>query len=324
MARPNLPSEPNKPFFTIPLKGSPQRGKPSAHDHFEAWSGRLEVEVEVVSEYLYVGSGLIELDEQERAYYVFARRNGQLVIPATSIKGAIRSIVEAISNSCVSQFGRKENVRSKSHQSRECKTPDQFCPACRLFGITGYRGRIHFADATLINEVESKIVKIADLWPPHIAKERKFYQAKTFQSKANQKPEKNHRFLEAVSKGTRLKTTLFFENVSSAEVGLVVRAMGLMPSLKQDNKVVRAFPVKLGGAKPRCLGATYFHPKHIFVLPTSAPGLFQALSTGGQRQETTPRLLEWLADETLLDTIAWERFKKEAKLQPESCPEGMY
>ncbi|MFN3929342.1 MAG: RAMP superfamily CRISPR-associated protein, partial [Thermoflexus sp.] len=108
-------------------------------------SGRLELEIEVRSDYLYVGSGQIELFNnrgREQAYYAFARRDGQLIIPGTSIKGAVRSVVEAISNSCVKLITSRERL-PPSHQPCD---EDALCPACRLFGVTGYRGRAHFAD----------------------------------------------------------------------------------------------------------------------------------------------------------------------------------
>lgn len=316
-----------KPFYWISLKGQPRRVTPTFHESFQHLNGRLELEVEVLSEYLYIGSGAILLEPQKGAYYAFARCNEQLVIPGTGIKGPVRSIVEAISNSCVRQTGRRENLKSHracadvKHRQEAGAT---LCPACRLFGTTGYRGRVHFTDAVPVDRVQTRIVKIADLWPPRQSKGRKFYETKTFRVLENQQPERNHRFLEAVPEETHFATMLFFENVSAAEIGLVIRALGLDRHPEQPERVVSAFPVKIGGAKPRCLGAVRFHPKQLFLLPHAAEGLFQALARGGESRPVEQTIVEWLRDETLLDREAWRQLRQHAQERQDPCPKDLY
>jgi hypothetical protein len=113
-----MPRNPNaepKPFVLIDIPSySPERKPATTHEKFAGLTGRLELTFTVVSEYLFVGSGAYEFDPNARGdrpdvWYTFYRRNGQLCVPGTSIKGAIRAIVEAISNSCVSQFDAPES-----------------------------------------------------------------------------------------------------------------------------------------------------------------------------------------------------------------------
>ncbi len=311
-----------KPFFWIPLQGAPQREEPTPHLRFIDLSGRMELEIEVRSDYLYVGSGQLELQTiggREQAYYAFARRGDQLIIPGTSIKGAVRSVVEAISNSCVKVHARGERVRS-SHQA--CRDEDSLCPACRLFGTTGYRGRVHFVDAVPAGEIRPEIIRIADLWPPRQARGRKFYYSKKFR-KLDLQPARNHRFLEAVPKGTRFRTALHFENVSPAEMGLLLHAMGLDRSAQDPGKIVYAFPIKLGGAKPRCLGSVRFIPRALWLIQPGS-GFLSALM-GDWQAPITENLLAWLSDESLLDPQAWERFRREASPRMEEfCPQEVY
>ncbi len=323
MARQKAPIEP-KPFFWIELdrEKKPEKSSPPAHDRFNDWSGRLELEIEVVSEYLYVGSGefeLFTLEGREQAYYAFARCNGQLVIPGMGIKGAVRSVVEAISNSCVRQTARGERV-PRSHEA--CKDEKSLCPACRLFGTTGYRGRVHFADAEPVGEVTTDKIKIADLWPPRQTKGRKFYQAKPFQ-RLDMQPEKSHRFIEVVPKDSRFRTTLYFENTTNAEMGLLMRAIGLDRSQQDPTKIVFAFPIKLGGAKPRCLGAVRLKPVRLYLI-TPSSNLLAALSAGGKQTPISDTLRTWLADTSLLDEKAWAEFREKAKSQNEPCPREVY
>lgn len=332
MAGQGPPPEP-KPFFWIPLGDAPKRKAPPDHSRFTGWSGRLNLEIEVRSEYLYVGSGdfgLVKEAEREPAYYTFARCNGQLVIPGTSIKGAVRSVLEALSNSCVRQSGRRERLPRGRQDHQACEDERSLCPACRLFGTTGYRGRVHFSDATPVGQVKSKVIKIADLWPPRQTKGRKFYQSKGFPrpADADMKPQKSHRFIEAVPKGARFATTLYFENLSTAEMGLLIHSLGMEPRRKETFgklTVVFAFPVKIGGAKPRCLGSVYFRPKGTRLWRAEGTDLMAALRQGGVAPKSLlAQLLEWLSDDALLDRKAWETFLKEAKPQQGTCPKEVY
>ncbi len=330
-------SEPEpKPFFWVLLDESPQKTRPVFHEKFEGWTGRLVWEIEVLSDYLYVGSGNLDLvrlpDGREQARYAFARRDGQLVIPATSIKGAVRAVFEAITNSCVSQRNRRERPLSTAHMAcglvRKGKEEKaRLCPACRVFGTTGYRGRVHFSDAVPVGEVRTETIKIADLWPPRqVRKARKFYQTKAFQ-KQDLHPRKNTRFLEVVPKGSRFRTTLYFENLSGAEMGALMRALGLGLHSSKPNTIVYAFPLKLGGAKPRCLGSVRFHPRGVFIQTspsTDADDLWQRFlqsAPGGVKN----LLLQWLQSEALLDEEAWHQFRAEAQPQTdEACPREVY
>lgn len=322
-----------KPFFWIDLRGKagPSKAELTFHDRFQCWNGRMALEIEVLSDYLYVGSGNIDLfplKGGEQARYAFARRNGQLVIHGTGIKGAVRSVVEAISDSCVPQVAHTESS-PRTHSpcggvKRGQESQVTLCPACRLFGTTGYRGRVHFCDAVPAGDVQTATIKIADLWPPRNVKGRKFYQTKAFQPQ-DMRPQKNYRFLEVVPKGTRFKVTLFFENATPSEMGLLMRGLGFDLHPEEEGSVVYAFPIKIGGAKPRCLGSVRFRPEKIQTLPASGGDLFHALLTGSESQSIEDQLIEWLADTVLLDQQAWEEFREKARPQIEAaCPKEVY
>ncbi len=325
-----------KPFFWVSLDKPSQKIRPMFHEKFDGWTGRLIWEIEVFSDYLYVGSGNLDLvrlpNGREQARYAFARRGGQLVIPATSIKGAVRAVFEVITNSCVSQRHRREHSPSTAHMAcglvRKGKEERaQLCPACRVFGTTGYRGRVHFSDALPVGDVRTETVKISDLWPPRqVRKARKFYQTKAFQ-KQDLRPRKNTRFLEVVPKESRFRTTLYFENLSDAEMGALMRALGLDIDSSKPDAVVYAFRLKLGGAKPRCLGSVRFHPRGRFIQTspsTDADGLWQRFLQSAP--ETLKDLfLQWLQSKELLDAEAWQQFCTKARPKTdEACPREVY
>jgi CRISPR/Cas system CSM-associated protein Csm3 (group 7 of RAMP superfamily) len=323
-----------KPFFWVTLDKAkpPERRTLQLHERFSGLSGRMVFQIEVLSQYLYVGSGILDLftppgEKQEYAYYAFARRNGQLVIPGTGIKGAVRGVYEALTNSCVSQRGRDERMPGSHQACQGIKKGEEqrasLCPACRLFGVTGYRGRVHFADATPTDQIQTTCIKISDLWPPRQSKGRKFYQSKRFHG-LDMRPAKSHRYLEVVPKGSRFETTLVFENLEEAEMGALLRALGLGPSLQKPNSVIYAFPIKLGGAKPRCLGSVRFVPRAIYLVDATDP--LGSLVQGGRRPDgLTAQLRQWLDNVgNLLDQTVWERFLQEAKPQNELCPVEVY
>jgi len=317
------------PFFWIPLEKAPQRDIPVFHEAFRGWTGWLDLEIEVYSEYLYVGSGQIELaplpNGQEQARYAFTRRDGKLVIPGTSIKGAVRAVFEAITNSCVSQRGWRERLQFAPHQAcglvRKGKEQQaRLCPACRMFGTTGYRGRVYFSDAKPVDEIETTTIKISELWPPKRTQGRKFYETKSFQ-KQDFWPKRNTRFLEVLPKGVKFRTALRFENLGEAELGALIRALGIDFG---SNQAVNIFPVKLGGAKPRCLGSVYFHPTQVTVVASPHQSWIQGLLQF-EEEDPVQYLTKWLADTSLLDREAWKKFREKAKPRTdEACPREVY
>lgn len=323
-----------KPYFHVPIAGEKALGQPPWHDRFDEWTGRLELEVEVRSGYLHVGSGLLGLTPDGKAYSAFARRDGQLVIPGTSIKGAVRSVVEAISRSCVSQARRDEEVPSRATACNKAPRRNQvaigtLCPACRLFGTTSYRGRVFFTDAVALGPVEPKPVKVGNLWPPRqAAGDRKFYRVGVFHEDENAL-QRDYRYVEAVPRGTRFLTALVFESATTEEMGLLVRALGIDTHPQDQSSVGFVFLPKLGGAKPRCLGAVRFWPRRtglrVLLAPSDRPGdLLRALYNGGQPRPLVPTLRTWLERDDLVDRKAWSEFKEKAKADAEPCPQELY
>ncbi len=335
------PPEP-KPFFWIPLRGTPERKQPVFHERFSGWTGWLTLDIEVFSDYLYVGSGqidLVRINGREQARYTFTRRDGQLVIPATSIKGAVRSVFEAITNSCVRIVAKATRSRGKIIKPDErpwfqkggqyeswaaCSSTSNLCPACRVFGTTEYRGRVYFTDAEPVEAIRTATIKISDLWPPRRTQGRKFYETKKFQSQ-DLTPRRNTRFIEVVPKGSLFRTRLRFENMSESELGALLRAMGIIPKENDPDSVVLGFPVKLGGAKPRCLGSVYFRPRAVRIVTSPQQSWLEGLIQPEEEGEWRDHLSAWLQDTSLLDLEAWKTFREAAQPKTDrTCPREVY
>lgn len=140
----------------------------------------------------------------------------------------------------------------------------------------------------------------------------------------NNETERNHRFLEVVPKDSVFATRIFFENTTPGEMGLLIRAIGVdFPDEGSDTPRYRV-PVKIGGAKPRCLGAVRFVVKGIRHLPNSREDFFSALAEGGKSASIIKTVQEWLRDESLIDEESWLRFREYAKPMDEPCPKELY
>jgi len=357
-----MPRSPNvepKPFVLVPIPSEgPKRQPPVTHERFFDLTGHLGLTFTVVSEYLFVGSGAYDFDPNARGdrpdvWYTFYRRNDQMCVPGTSIKGAVRAIVEAISNSCVSQTRRKrsseEQVRSSSH--RPCQFKDitsSLCPACRLFGTTGYRGRVHFSDFLPRGEVtKGEIVKIGELWEPKKcdSTKRRFYGQKSFQRAGDLRPTSGFRFVEAVRKETEFQGTLVFENLKEAELGLLFHALGwaveegsALDSRKaaagsaqntrgEQGKVITAFYPKIGGAKPRCFGSVQFNYQtaRLRLWHGNLAGLLASQELiGNNVTRFFSRCIQESKKGGFLHSESWETLVKECRLRNETCPKGVY
>jgi CRISPR/Cas system CSM-associated protein Csm3 (group 7 of RAMP superfamily) len=80
------------------------------------------------------------------------------VIPGSSLKGVIRSVAEAVSESCIGVSGElfhKEGIDAVYRGALSpafvtCKEPAALCPACRLFGMVSrkshFRSKVAFSD----------------------------------------------------------------------------------------------------------------------------------------------------------------------------------
>ena len=251
-----------KPFLFVAVKKDtcPDRrllDEKDLHDRIvhDRITARFELELEVVSDYLFVGSGGWEVTKDGRAYRTFYRRNDQICVPATSIKGAVRAVYEAITNSCVSQIDPKDKKKPpKGHLKCKFKRGNEpLCPACRLFGTTGYAGRIRFSDALPVGGTIRAIVQVYDLFKPKPDKweGRKFY-AHGRASIVDGPPQRSHHFVEAVVGNTEFQTKITIFNAGDTELAALFVSIGLL-----DLNGKRIMP-KIGGAKPRCFGTVRF------------------------------------------------------------------
>lgn len=247
-----------KPFEYIAFADRIEKASPAGHQRYDPnlLTGYLKGEIIVLTP-LHVASGGIELTERAAPKFAkqfplikaFVRSSGVRVIPGSTLKGAVRSVVEAITPSTVGKVDRRTAVPRGLEEPRRINKdqPPQsnpLSPADRMFGVMDYLGPVQFSDAPQIGDAVV-LVEHPSLFAPRMqapAKGRKFYK--------HGRPAKGNVPTEAVPpNGGRFAWRCDFSNLSEAELGVILIALGLgEPKLH----------LKIGGGKPACYGSVLF------------------------------------------------------------------
>jgi CRISPR/Cas system CSM-associated protein Csm3 (group 7 of RAMP superfamily) len=253
-----------KPYDFVPFpKGRPDRKKGAGQDKLDArlLSGTLELTLHTLTP-VHVGLGysdFIKAGDQEYLAALQASKpvreadavRRRYLIPGSSIKGAVRSLVEAITRSCIRITQGKHRPYIPQGYGG-CMSVDDLCIACRLFGAQDYQGHVSFEDAVA---PKGSLVLLGTplLWtparggrglPPRYlqgiqARGRKFYR--------HARPPSGVDPRACIKSGAELPLRIHFLNLSEAELGVLLTALGQHP----DHR----FPIKLGGGKPVGLGS---------------------------------------------------------------------
>jgi hypothetical protein len=264
-----------KPYDFVPFpKERPDREKGAGQDKLDArlLSGTLELTLHTLTP-VHVGLGYSDFIKAGNQEYLAAlqaskpiREEGttrrRYLIPGSSIKGAVRSIVEAITRSCIRiTQGRHRPYIPQGYGG--CMSVNDLCIACRLFGAQDYQGHVSFEDAVA---PKGSLVLLGTplLWtparggrglPPRYlerdrAKGRKFYR--------HARPPSGVDPRACIKSGAELPLRIHFLNLSEAELGVLLTALGLHPD--------HPFPIKLGGGKPVGLGSVQIILNRITLL----------------------------------------------------------
>jgi hypothetical protein len=264
-----------KPYDFVPFpKERPDRKKGAGQDKLDArlLSGTLELTLRTLTP-VHVGLGYSDFTKAGNQEYLAALQASKPVreadavrrrylIPGSSIKGTVRSLVEAITRSCIRiTQGRHRPYIPQGYGG--CMSVNDLCIACRLFGAQDYQGHVSFEDAVA---PKGSLVLLGTplLWTParggrglpprylqgNQARGRKFY--------AHARPPSGADPRACIKSDAELPLRIHFLNLSEAELGILLTALGLHPS--------HPFPIKLGGGKPVGLGSVQVICQRITLL----------------------------------------------------------
>ena len=253
------------PYNFVPLKSKePDRslgytGKLRFKD--DHYSGKIECTLKALSP-------LISLDQSQKEVKKQFLRNSRKtpILQGASIKGMIRSVYEAITDSCLT-FAATDGTSGKgkipyryadlgNYLSSKCNRLEALCPSCRLFGaIKGdtlnCQGKVAFSDAVLIEGELSKqpccLKEPSSPKPHHYAiygkgghqgspiAGRKFYyhQGKTPSFSVKETPSIKRSIIinEYAPVGSVFSFQIYGENLTKEELGKLLLAIELLDGL---------------------------------------------------------------------------------------------
>lgn len=273
-----------KPFGFVPLPRRVHRKSPTGHQRYHTghFTGQIHATIQALSP-IHIGSGVIDLGRDVELIKTAVRTKDNVVIPGSSLKGAIRSVAEAISESCVCKVSRRIR-RDVPRDFAECRRKERLCVACRMFGAMGFQANIAIQDAP---KTDGQIVtmSVPELFAPGRYQRRmqgipgrKFYMHG--EVAAGDTP------VEACAVGSKFRFVAQVDNLTLAEWGLFFTALG--------HHHEHPFKLKIGGVKPACFGSIDIQIQQIHV-----------------QEQTRERYLDWnvqsqsaMTDEPL---EAWKR-----------------
>lgn len=196
------------------------------------YTGHLKGEL-VALQPLHVGSGVLVPPEklslnasEVPLVKAWMRREGEILIPGSSLKGVVRSLVELFTLACVCKT--REWSIKRNRRYRECRYKSKqhrgdLCPACKLFGAMGYQGQVRFLDTKLV-EGETALHYLPPQYLPRVDRDnprRRYY------PHALVDPREDRNWpLEVVQPGARFTFEAQFTNLSQGELGLLLIALG--------------------------------------------------------------------------------------------------
>ncbi len=171
---------------------------------------------------------------------VLSREGTRVLIPGASLKGAIRTYAEFLSNSCAG--------------SGTASCSDRLCIVCSMFGTLGKLGRVQFDDV-LVNErsLKTTVVSGPSQWKgkatlPNTGKIYSHTLSETGQKTS---------IYEVIEPGSSFQFEVTVKGLTRKEFGLLLVAMGVSR---------KRFSVKLGRGKNIGFGSVTLRPENFLKI----------------------------------------------------------
>ncbi|HZS75781.1 MAG TPA: RAMP superfamily CRISPR-associated protein [Ktedonobacteraceae bacterium] len=301
-------------FARIDWERKPERRKPVWHNRLvgtqgqKLYSGQLEVDLDVLTPLFIVDPRDDPAEDREPAHSI-QNDYGEYIIPGSSLKGMLRTLVETLGNGCLTLFGGEYDRRQIDYRNkiapdfRHCRDNTSLCISCRTFGMLQERegrgnvflGKVNIGDAiahkndsvlyqpiytgVLVEPKPRHKAFYLDESEQHIAG-RKFY----FHHSPNGKPitanglqfmggKPSNRYIQPLAKGTRFHFRIDFTNLEEDEFGALLLAVVLEETMRH----------KLGYGKPLGMGSVELYPTKLTLIDYSTR--YTQWKAGQGRQE---------------------------------------
>lgn len=221
---------------------------PSFYEGKGEISGELKLKITAVDN-LYIGSGFSEYKTTGFCLETMKFEN-TLIIPGSSLKGAVRGIASAISGGCIKPEKdvflpeKIENIKCYAIK-KDDKIESEKCIVCDVFGMISYASKVSFSD--FVSEgLNTQEEKINQQFSPNVKSPKykdesnryhkgyKFYKNDCEEYSLDEKLN-----VETVKKGTVFEGKISFKRLETEQLQLLLFSLGLDES----------FNMKIGGFK---------------------------------------------------------------------------
>ncbi|NJL27237.1 MAG: hypothetical protein HC897_04765 [Thermoanaerobaculia bacterium] len=255
-----MASTPIRNHFAIPAATPLRNVMPVRHDRAYGLTGAIELAIELLMP-VHVGTGTYGLGADGLTRQAMNDPTG-LVVPGTSIKGACRQVHEVLTSSG-SPFERDEQldfVRDHRNRIDRSVPPLPLSTTAAVFGTLGYAGRVSFDDARTRKDGTPGIERLSVAYPPPseqvLRKHQPHLLGRRFYGRLPEGVEHKREVpVVTIPTTAELETVLRFRNLDEAELGGVLRSLGLGLPGKD-----RGFTPRLGGGKFDDFGLVRFRP----------------------------------------------------------------
>lgn len=282
-------------FARIDWNRPPERRKPIWHHQLvgpgtqQLYSGHIDVDVFAETPIFVSDPRNVPNDPKKPAQFMQNKR-GEYIIPGSSLKGMLRTLVETLGNGCLTLFdgdydrGKVNYRRDVPQGFLHCENNTNLCIACRTFGMLKERaggvflGKVNTGDAVAYADSVYKYepmytAVLVEPKPRHEAfyldearghiSGRKFY----FHHSPDVKPlSESHlilfsgkpanRFIQPLDYDTRFHFRVDFTGLEADEFGAFLLAIALEENMRH----------KIGYGKPSGLGSVYLQPSALTLV----------------------------------------------------------
>ena len=247
----------DKPYTLVPFpRRKPQLKHPVGHDRYrnDRLHGKLVLKLTVKTA-VHISTGIVAMgtdlgNHRPLIKTMVQNKQQMLTIPGSSLKGAIRSAYEAITNSTLAVASRKRDIPK---DRLPCQDKKELCPASLVFGAMNWQGLIHLPDATC-ESAKSVPGFMPSLYGPQPDQQKAYFDqngkaaGRKFYYNAVEAVSGGDRGIPVQQAGTEyvFKTELQFHNLTRAELGTLLIVLGQDPN--------HPMALKVGGGKPIGMG----------------------------------------------------------------------
>lgn len=272
-------------FVPVDWNNPPQRRAPTQHHKFTGVSGRIEGTITTETPLLIRKPGGNNMQ-------FMTNRNGDYIIPGSSLKGMIRNLVETVGNGCFKLFDGNYHEHSNANyhdrvkrEFEECSNQNSLCMACRMFGTLAgnYLGNVSIDDAVCTNPIKHDAIILPSLYKPrpyhaawYLSADKKtiagrkfyFHQPPPYYFKKVNPRRRDSSAVQAfpLGNGSEFNFSLTFENLNQQdEFPVLLYALILEPEMRH----------KIGYAKAAGLGTIRIDLTKLVLVDYSARYLRQ-------------------------------------------------